>query len=101
MLLFAHGRATWPAGLSPSPWLWLCCLCFSPLLRFAGPASCEGRAFIANNRVEVTRLHFPFSLTYMSDTKTKSAPPAERKEKFTTLSGLHIHRMYNENNLSN
>jgi len=36
----------------------------------------------------------------MSDTKTKSAPLTERKEKFTTLSGLPIHRLYSEENLS-
>src|SRR5215469_829058 len=36
----------------------------------------------------------------MSDTKTKSAPLTERKEKFTTLSGLPIHRLYTEKNLS-
>jgi methylmalonyl-CoA mutase N-terminal domain/subunit len=34
----------------------------------------------------------------MSDTKTKSAPP-QRKEKFTTLSGLPIDRLYTEENL--
>jgi methylmalonyl-CoA mutase N-terminal domain/subunit len=37
----------------------------------------------------------------MSDTKTKSATPAERKERFTTLSGLPIDRLYNEENLAN
>jgi methylmalonyl-CoA mutase N-terminal domain/subunit len=36
----------------------------------------------------------------MSDTKTKSASPAERKEKFTTLSGLPIDRLYTEENLA-
>jgi methylmalonyl-CoA mutase N-terminal domain/subunit len=36
----------------------------------------------------------------MSDTKTKSAVPAERKENFTTLSGLPIHRLYTEENLA-
>jgi len=36
----------------------------------------------------------------MSDTKTKSAPPAERKEKFSTLSGLPIDRLYTEESLS-
>src|SRR5437016_9657533 len=35
----------------------------------------------------------------MSDTKTKA--PAERKEKFTTLSGLPVERLYTERNLSN
>jgi len=35
----------------------------------------------------------------MSDTKTKPAP-AERKEKFTTLSGLPIDRLYTEKNLA-
>src|SRR5216684_1547921 len=37
----------------------------------------------------------------MSDTKAKSATPAERKEKFTTLSGLPIDRLYTEENLAN
>jgi methylmalonyl-CoA mutase N-terminal domain/subunit len=37
----------------------------------------------------------------MSDTKTKSAPPVERKERFTTLSGLPIDRLYREENLAN
>src|SRR3982074_1930962 len=37
----------------------------------------------------------------MSDTKTKSAPPVERKERFTTLSGLPIYRLYREENLAN
>ena len=36
----------------------------------------------------------------MSDTKTKSATPAERKEHFTTLSGLPIDRLYAEKNLA-
>src|SRR6202158_3557538 len=36
----------------------------------------------------------------MSDTKTKSATPAERKEHFTTLSGLPIDRLYTEDNLA-
>jgi len=36
----------------------------------------------------------------MSDTKTKSATPAERKEHFTTLSGLPIDRLYREDNLA-
>ena len=36
----------------------------------------------------------------MSDTKTKSAFPVERKEKFTTLSGLPIDRLYTEENLA-
>ena len=35
----------------------------------------------------------------MSETKTKSAPPVERKEKFTTLSGLPIDRLYAEESL--
>src|SRR5215467_13478298 len=35
----------------------------------------------------------------MSDTKTKSAPPAERKEKFKTLSGLPLEPVYSESNL--
>src|SRR6202521_4421684 len=30
----------------------------------------------------------------MSDTKTNSAPPAERKERFTTLSGIPLERVY-------
>jgi len=37
----------------------------------------------------------------MSDTKTKSAPPVDRKESFTTLSGLPIDRLYREENLAN
>ena len=36
----------------------------------------------------------------MSDTKSKSAPPPERKEHFTTFSGLPIDRLYTEENLS-
>src|SRR5258707_590211 len=36
----------------------------------------------------------------MSDTKTKSATSAERKEHFTTLSGLPIDRLYTEDNLA-
>src|ERR1700676_169944 len=36
----------------------------------------------------------------MSDTKTKSATPAERKEHFTTLSGLPIDRQYTEDNFA-
>ena len=36
----------------------------------------------------------------MSETKTKSAPPAERKEKFTTLSGLPLEPLYTESNLA-
>src|SRR5213594_742728 len=36
----------------------------------------------------------------MSDTKTKSVFPVERKEKFTTLSGLPIERLYTEENLA-
>src|SRR5690349_4247268 len=35
----------------------------------------------------------------MSDTKTKSAPPAERKQRFTTLSGLPLDPLYTESNL--
>jgi methylmalonyl-CoA mutase N-terminal domain/subunit len=35
----------------------------------------------------------------MSESKTKSPAPAERKEKFTTLSGLPIDRLYTEENL--
>jgi methylmalonyl-CoA mutase N-terminal domain/subunit len=35
----------------------------------------------------------------MSNTKTKSALPPERKEKFTTLSGLPLDRLYTEENL--
>src|SRR5690242_3437146 len=37
----------------------------------------------------------------MSDTKTNSATPAERKERFTTLSGLPVDRLYTEENLAN
>ncbi len=37
----------------------------------------------------------------MSNTKTKSATPSERKESFTTLSGLPIDRLYTEENLAN
>src|SRR5437773_2016704 len=36
----------------------------------------------------------------MSETKTKSAPPAGRKEKFTTLSGLPLEPLYTESNLA-
>src|SRR5438477_652481 len=36
----------------------------------------------------------------MSDTKTKSATPAERKERFTTLAGLPVDRLYTEENLA-
>jgi len=36
------------------------------------------------------------SLHSMSDTKTKSAPPAERKKEFTTLSGLPLDPLYTE-----
>src|SRR3989442_5650867 len=36
----------------------------------------------------------------MSDTKTKSVFPVERKEKFTTLSGLPIDRLYSEESLA-
>ena len=35
----------------------------------------------------------------MSDTKTKPAPPIERKEKFTTLSGLPLDPFYSASNL--
>jgi len=35
----------------------------------------------------------------MSDTKTKSAPPAERKKEFTTLSGLPLDPLYTESHL--
>ena len=41
-----------------------------------------------------------FKTEFMSDTKTKSATPAERKEHFTTLSGLPIDRLYREDNLA-
>jgi len=37
----------------------------------------------------------------MSDTKTKPASLAERKERFTTLSGLPMDRLYNEEHLAN
>src|SRR6266478_119078 len=36
----------------------------------------------------------------MSETKTKSVFPVERKEKFATLSGLPIDRLYTEENLA-
>ncbi len=36
----------------------------------------------------------------MSDTKTKTTKPPERKEKFATLSGLPIDRLYTEENLA-
>jgi methylmalonyl-CoA mutase N-terminal domain/subunit len=36
----------------------------------------------------------------MSESKTKSPAPAERKEKFTTLSGIPIDRLYTEENLA-
>jgi methylmalonyl-CoA mutase N-terminal domain/subunit len=36
----------------------------------------------------------------MPDTKTKSTSPAERKERFTTLSGLPIERLYTQENLA-
>jgi len=36
----------------------------------------------------------------MSDTKTKSATPAERKQRFTTLAGLPVDRLYTEENLA-
>jgi methylmalonyl-CoA mutase N-terminal domain/subunit len=35
----------------------------------------------------------------MSETRAKSSPPVERKEKFTTLSGLPIDRLYTEESL--
>ena len=35
----------------------------------------------------------------MSDSKTKSAPPAERKQKFSTLSGLPLEPLYTESDL--
>ena len=35
----------------------------------------------------------------MADTKTKSARPPERKQKFTTLSGLPLDPLYNESNV--
>ena len=35
----------------------------------------------------------------MSDAKSKSAPPAERKQKFTTLSGLPLDPLYTEESL--
>src|SRR5712692_8940618 len=37
----------------------------------------------------------------MSNTKATSPTPAERKERFTTLSGLPIDRLYTEENLAN
>jgi len=37
----------------------------------------------------------------MANTKTKPVTPPERKERFTTLSGLPIDRLYNKENLSN
>ncbi len=37
----------------------------------------------------------------MSDTKTKHAAPAERKQRFATLSGLPIDRLYTHENLAN
>jgi methylmalonyl-CoA mutase, N-terminal domain len=40
-----------------------------------------------------------FVLRKMSDTKTKPAAPAERKEQFTTLSGLPIDRLYTSEKL--
>jgi methylmalonyl-CoA mutase N-terminal domain/subunit len=36
----------------------------------------------------------------MSDTKSKSRAPAERQQKFATLSGLPVERLYTEENLS-
>jgi methylmalonyl-CoA mutase N-terminal domain/subunit len=36
----------------------------------------------------------------MPDTKTKSPAPAERKEKFTTLSGIPVDRLYTDENLA-
>src|SRR5207249_8465725 len=41
--------------------------------------------------------YFPAS---MSDTKTKSATPAERKERFPALAGLPADRLYTEENLA-
>src|SRR5690242_12821073 len=35
----------------------------------------------------------------MADTKTKSARPPERKQKFTTLSGLPLGPLFNESNV--
>src|ERR1700745_2643457 len=35
----------------------------------------------------------------MADTKTKSAPPAERKQEFTTLSGLPLNPLYTESDV--
>jgi methylmalonyl-CoA mutase N-terminal domain/subunit len=45
--------------------------------------------------------HFPFSIFIfsMSDAKTKSAPPAERKQKFATLSGLPLGPLYTPTSL--
>jgi len=37
----------------------------------------------------------------MAETKKPQSPPAERKSRFTTLSGLPIDRLYTEENLSN
>ncbi|HKV63428.1 MAG TPA: methylmalonyl-CoA mutase family protein [Candidatus Acidoferrum sp.] len=36
----------------------------------------------------------------MSDTKTKPSAPAERRQKFTTLSGIPLDRLYTEKNLA-
>jgi len=36
----------------------------------------------------------------MSDTKTKSATPSKRKEKFATLSGIPLDRVYNPNSVT-
>ena len=46
----------------------------------------------------VSIFHFPFSNFHilMSDNKTKSAPPAERRQKFATISGLPIEPLYTE-----
>ena len=45
--------------------------------------------------------HFLFSIFFpsMSETKAKSAPPAERKRKFTTLSGLPLDPLYTKEGL--
>jgi methylmalonyl-CoA mutase N-terminal domain/subunit len=43
--------------------------------------------------------NFEFRFLKMPDTKTKSSAPAERKEQFTTLSGLPVDRLYTEESL--
>src|SRR5438445_1224179 len=53
---------------------------------------------LVQNSFRSSIFDFPAS---MSDTKTKSATPAERKERFTTLSGLPVDRLYTEENLAN